>query len=131
MKRLAVVFGFLLLAGTSSLAFAGNPHFVGDPVISSSGNTLTVTGKEAGLGDESQIHVTVTADALCINGGGNHPKATNKTSATAAGDFPVQNGRAEFTLTATAVFQPPCDPPMTVRFENVVVTDAANGLTFP
>lgn len=112
-------------------AWAGNPHFVGDPVVTVSGNTLTVTGKEAGLGDEDQIHVTLTADAQCVNRGGNNPSAANKTTVSAAGDFPVQNGKAEFTLTATAVFQPDCSPPMSVVFSNVVVEDAANGLRFP
>jgi hypothetical protein len=97
--------------------------------VTTSGNTLTVSGKEAGLGDEAQIHVELTATALCINGGGNHPKATNKASVTASGDFPVQNGKAEFTLTGTAVFQPSCDPPMTVTFTDITVTDTTNGLT--
>ena len=41
----------------------------------------------------------------------------------AGGDFPVQNGKAEFTLTGTATFQPDCTPPMTVVFTNVVVCD--------
>src|SRR5262245_39099371 len=35
---------------------------------SASGNTLTVAGKEAGLGDEQQVHVVLNATALCING---------------------------------------------------------------
>jgi hypothetical protein len=67
---------------------------------------------------------------VCVNGGGNHPKAANKTSVSASGDFPVQNGKANFTLTATPSFQPNCSPPMTVRFTDVVVTDTTNGLTF-
>ena len=60
------------------------------------------------------------------------PKATNKTSVSAAGDFPVQNGKADFTLSATA-FQPECSPPMTVVFTDVNVTDTTNGLahSFP
>ena len=111
-------------------ALAGSPHFINSAFSSSvSGNTVTVSGKEAGLGDESQIHVVLSATALCINGGGKHPKAANKTSVSAAGDFPVQNGKANFTLTATATFQPSCSPPMTVEFTNVTVTDTTNGLT--
>src|SRR5215475_7204668 len=54
-------------------AWAGSPHFV-ECSVTTSGNTLTVDGKEAGLGDEDQITVVVTADALCINSGGNHPR---------------------------------------------------------
>jgi hypothetical protein len=111
-------------------ALAGSAHFINNAFsISRSDNTLTVTGKEAGLGDEAQIHVVLNATALCINPGGNHPKAANKESVSAAGDFPVQNGKADFTLSVTAVFQPDCTPPMEVRFTDVTVTDTTNGLT--
>jgi hypothetical protein len=111
-------------------ALAGSAHFINNAfTITRSDNTLTVSGKEAGLGDEAQIHVVLSATALCINGGGNHPKAVNKASVSAQGDFPVQNGKANFTLSVTATFQPPCDPPMTVAFTDVTVTDTTNGLT--
>ena len=48
----------------------------------------------------------LSATAQCINGGGNHPKAVNKESVQAAGDFPVQKGKAEGTLSVTATFRP-------------------------
>ena len=113
------------------LAWAGSPHFVDDTVqLTKSGNTLSVSGKEAGLGDEAQVHIVLSATALCINGGNNHPKAANKTSVSAAGDFPVQNGKADFgPLTATATFQPDCSPPMTVVFTNITVTDTTNNIS--
>jgi hypothetical protein len=114
----------------ATTASAGSPHFVDDQTKATiSGHTLTVNGKEAGLGDEAQIHVVLTAEAQCVNGGGNHPQAANKESFTAAGDFPVQNGQALFTLSVTAVFLPSCAPPMTVQYTSVVVTDTTNGLT--
>jgi hypothetical protein len=69
-------------------------------------DSLTVSGKEAGLGDEEQVHVVLSATALCINPGNNHPRAANRESVSAEGDFPVQNGKAEFTLTVT----PPSSP---------------------
>ena len=112
------------------VAWAGSPHFINNAFsITRSDDTLTVSGKEAGLGDEAQIHVVLSATALCINGGGNHPKAVNKASVSAAGDFPVQNGKADWTLSVTATFQPECSPPMTVAFTDVTVTDTTNGLT--
>jgi hypothetical protein len=111
-------------------AWAGSPHFVKSATeISVSGNTLTVSGKEAGLGDEEQIHVVLTATALCINGGGNHPKAVNKASFSSEGDFPVQNGKADFTLSLTATFQPDCSPPMTVSWTDISLTDTTNNIT--
>jgi hypothetical protein len=115
---------------TTSAGWAGSPHFVADTVTAiCSGNTLTVVGKEAGLGDEDQVHIVITATALCINGGGNHPKAVNKTSVSAGDNFPVQNGKADFSLTATATFQPDCNPPMTVEFTNITVTDTTNNIS--
>ncbi len=114
-------------------AWAGSPHFVGAISITRTDNSLTVSGKEAGLGNETQVHIEVTADAQCINPGGNHPEAGNKESFTVGGDFPVQNGKANFTLTLTATFQPDCSPPMTVVFTNVVVCDTEHAVceTFP
>lgn len=116
------------LAGLSLPAYAGSPHFVGTPTATISDNMVTVVGKEAGLGNETQIHVEVTADAQCVNRGDNKPQAANKQSFAAAGDFPVQNGKANFSVTVVAAFDPECSPPMSVVWSNVVVTDAANGL---
>jgi hypothetical protein len=90
---------------------------------------LSVTFKEAGLGNEEQVHVVLSADALCINNGGKHPKAVNEESVQAADDFPVQNGRAEGTLSVTATFQPECSPPMTVQFTNITLVDETSGAT--
>lgn len=119
---------FVVVVGYSSTAYAGNPHFVG--VHSSvSGSTLTVSGKEAGLGDETQVHIVLTATAECVNGGGRHPHAANKTSVSTEGDFPVQNGQATFSLSATASFQPDCSPPMSVVFSSITLTDVNHGVS--
>jgi hypothetical protein len=53
----------------------------------------------------------------------------NKESVSAEGQFPVQNGKAEFSLTLTATFQPECSPPMTVAFTDVTVTDLTTGIS--
>ena len=117
---------FLGIAMIAQMAFAGNPHFV-TADASRDGNTLTVSFKEAGLGNEAQVHVVLSATALCINNGGKHPKAVNKESVSSAGDFPVQNGKAEGTLSLTATFQPDCSPPMTVQFTDVSLVDETSG----
>ena len=131
MRRLRVP---LALAATLTLsaapAWAGSPHFVDDKVTATQdGDTLTVAFKEAGLGDEPQVHVVLTADAACINPGGNKPKAANKESFNVAGDFPVQRGSAEGELTVVATFQPSCSPPMSVEWSNVVLTDQTSGIS--
>ena len=132
MRRTAIIWSLIALsviAVGTQVAFAGSPHFVQDVTVTRSGNSLTVSGKEAGLGNEEQVHIVLTATAACINPGQHHPKAANKESVSAAGDFPVQNGKAEFTLTATATFSPDCSPPMTVVFTDVTVTDTTSGIS--
>lgn len=111
-------------------ARAGSPHFVGDPVASRDGDTLTVSGKLAGLGNEEQVHVVLVADMACVNPGGNEPKAENKGATIAEGDFPVQNGKALFTLSGVGTTDPDCSPPMTLVYSGVVVSVPNHGLTF-
>lgn len=117
----------LLFAGTST-AWAGSPHFI-NVSFSVSGDTLTVQGKEAGLGNEENVHIEVTATAECVNRGGNNPNADNKTDVSGGDDFPVQNGKAIFSLTLTADFQPDCSPPMKVVYTSIVVTDTTHGIS--
>jgi hypothetical protein len=126
----ALALAAVMVIGSTTAALAGSPHFVDDQLsVARSDNTLTVSGKEAGLGDEAQVHIVLSATASCINPGDNHPQAANKESLNAAGDFPVQNGKADFELSVTAVFQPSCSPPMTVVFSDVTITDTTNGVT--
>jgi hypothetical protein len=135
MRRLLVFTGAFASAVFAMIAFtvpawAGSPHFVANSITATrTDSSLIVAGKEAGLGDELQVNIQVTATALCINGGGNHPKAVNKASVSAEGQFPVQNGKADFSLTLTATFQPPCSPPMTVEFTDVTITDLTNSIS--
>ena len=131
MKRATIFVSVLLAFSAVTMldAWAGSPHFVGGITVTRDDNTLTVSGKEAGLGNEDQVHIVVEATALCINPGSKHPKAANKADVSAAGDFPVQNGKADFELSLTATFQPDCSPPMTVVFTDVTVTDTTNGIS--
>ena len=125
MKRrliIAAMLALAVLAPTTVPAWAGSPHFVGAPTITRSGDALTVSGKVAGLGDETQINVAVTADVACVNPGNNLPQAENKGATIAEGTFPVQNGKALFSLTGTGTTSPDCSPPITLRYSNVVVT---------
>jgi hypothetical protein len=124
----AALMALALSAIGAPVAWAGHPHFV-TLNATRSDNTLTVSGKEAGLGDEEQVHILVSATAECINKGGHHPKAVNKESVSEEGEFPVQNGKANFSLTVTATFQPECSPPMSVVFTDVTVTDTTNGIS--
>jgi hypothetical protein len=129
MRRLLLLAVLGLAAAAVAVpAWAGSPHFV-FVEVGKSGDTLTVTGKEAGLGNEAQVHIEVTATASCINPGSNHPKAANKETLSTGGDFPVQNGKADFSLSLTATLSPSCSPPMTIVWTDVTVTDTTNGIS--
>jgi hypothetical protein len=124
----------MLALTVGAVAAVSNAHFVGTPSITTSGNTLTASGKVAGLGNVEVITVTVSADAACINPGTKHPRAENKESVSFTADVPVQNGKANFSFTLTATFSPDCTPPMTVAWSNAsILVTAADGtrLTYP
>lgn len=117
-----MLMSLVLVCTCATVAWSGAPHFT-TCSVTVSGNTLTASGKEAGLGNESQVHIVLTADAACINPGGQDPKAANKDAVLAEGNFPVQNGKALFSLEGEATFQPNCSPPMSVTFSNISVCD--------
>jgi len=86
-KRLALCLSVLALAALSApQAMAANLHFVGRPTADMEGNTVVISGKVAGLGNEN-ITVTIEIDGevvvLCINPGGNEPPGQNKEPFTA------------------------------------------------
>ena len=112
-RILAILAAITFVGGVAATeAWGGSPHFISCSVTEA-GNTLTVNGKETGLGDEEQIHVVVSATASSINPVSNHPKAENKESVSAGEDVPVRNVKALFSIEVTATFQPDCSPPMT------------------
>jgi hypothetical protein len=96
-------------------AKAQSPHFISASAnIDSSTGDLIVSWKEAGLGNllpsPGSIDYEATAEATatygCINGGGKHPKATNKETVSgpvnAGGSFPIgKNGQITASLTIT------------------------------
>src|SRR5438128_2923016 len=125
MRRVTMLAICLLAVASfmTTTAWAG-AHQVGACTLTQSGNTLTIEGKEAGLGIlVDTVSISFSADASCINPGSNKPKAANKTTVSGSGNFTVNNGKADFKLTGTATFQPNCTPPMTVVYSNVTVTD--------
>ncbi len=72
------------LVATSTLAWAVSPHFVGKVTASSSGTTVQVCWKEAGVGANQNIDYTASANAtatyVCKTNAGTCPNAANKTT---------------------------------------------------
>ncbi len=142
MLRIALVLisaiAAVLIAATAALA--DSPHFLfADNSVGSTG-ALTTSFKEAGLGTgTTSVSITLKADSSalyqCFNNGGNHPKAGNKETVSAAlqtsGTFPVRNGQT----TGSLMVGPPgagsfsCPSGQTlflqsVTYSNTIVSDA-------
>jgi hypothetical protein len=137
-----VIFSFLL-AGVPApaLATSASFHFAN---ASASGLNLVVTFKETGLGNTgfSSVTIDVSAQASatyqCFNGGGNHPKAGNKTTVNGpvggAGNFPVSNGQTTGAITVSlpgpGSFSCPSGQNLVLEsgsYSNITITDATLG----
>jgi hypothetical protein len=133
----AALAAIVLAAGPAA---ADSPHFIseGTASITSTGAYNVSKFKEAGLGNTVTTEaITLSASAnatyACINGGGNHPKATNKQSVTGqvsnTGSFPVRNGSTTGSLSVgpppAGPFKPPCSPPQTVALVFVSYTNVS------
>lgn len=148
MKRLWIAFcaPLLIMLAMAQPAFAQNEHFI-RVSAELTGTNLTVSFKEAGLGNNQNIDYLLTADStvtyVCVNRGGANPSASNKTTITgpvsATGTFSSgKNGQ----VTASLTLQPPgpgdfsCPPGQSlaiaqVSYFNVVLTDTTNNVTEP
>ncbi len=139
----AVAIAILAFAAVAS---AQSPHFVRASASGpNSAGQLPVSFKEAGLGDNQLITYVASADSTatyaCINGGGNHPKATNKETVSgpvsATGTFSSgKNGSISQTLTlnppSAGSFSCPSGQRLvlaSVSYTNVAITDSTNSVT--
>jgi hypothetical protein len=127
----------------SATATSGAHFFSTNASINDSG-ALVVSWDEAGVGQQT-VDYTLTANGTatyaCINGGGNHPKATNKATVngpvSASGSFPAtKNGRVSGSLSAgppsAGSFSCPSGQDLvlaSVSYSNIVLTDTTNGVT--
>ena len=141
---------FVLACLAATTAWATSPHFVNDSAsVSSTTGFLTVSWKEAGLGNNQNIDYTLSATETagydCINGGGNHPSATNKATVTgavsASGQFNSGNN-GQITESLTVGNPPPgpgnfsCPSGQTlvlgcVSYTDVSLEDTTNSLFAP
>lgn len=130
-----------LAAGTASASTSG-AHFTASNSSVNSAGSLVATFSEGGLGNEN-VHYTLSANGsatyACINGGGNHPKAANKETASAAvnsgADVQAKNGHASGSITAgppASTLQCPGGQTFVlacVSYTNIVLTDTTNNVT--
>jgi hypothetical protein len=133
------------LGVAAGLTFAASAHFVRGPNASLNGTNgnVTVTWKEAGLGDTTQIDYMATANGSaryqCVNRGGKCPAASNKQDAlgpvSASGAFfSGKNGAINGSLT----FEPPAGTlrcpggqvlkMVSASFTDIALSDLTNGV---
>ena len=109
MRRLSgVAVAALLAIGLfAQAALAASPHFL-RASAARSGNNLTVSFKEAGLGNSAitiEAGATATRTDQCVNNGGQVPsdpkKTTTSSAVKASGVFTPKNGSVTGSLTLT------------------------------
>ena len=134
------------------VVLASSPHFISasDALFAVAGGSnvdagdLVVSFKEAGLGNNQNIAYTAAANGsavyACINGGGNHPSASNKVTVngpvSASGEFSSgQNGSISQSLTieepSPGTFSCPGGQTFvlaSVSYTGVSITDTTNGV---
>jgi hypothetical protein len=135
--RFTLLFIMAMSMSVVVLATSASFHFAN---ASASGLQLVVTFKETGLGNTGfqSVTIDVTADATatyqCFNGGGNHPKAGNKTTVSGpvsgGGNFPVSNGQTTGAITVSlpgpGSFSCPSGQNLVLEsgtFANIIITD--------
>jgi hypothetical protein len=134
---------FAAILAFAAPASAAAPKFHSATSSVNNAGSLVVNFDERGLGN-TNIDYTLAADATavyaCINGGGNHPQATNKETVnaevTAAGSFEPKNGRVVASLSAgppsAGAFSCPSGQRLvlaSVSYTNIVLTDTTNGVS--
>jgi hypothetical protein len=106
--------GLFLATILQATAFAQSPHFIHDATVSAIGTdgTISISFKEAGLGSDQLITYAMggsfVADYGCVNHGGNHPSASNKTAE--SGNIAVTgsfNSGKNGSISGTISFTPP------------------------
>jgi hypothetical protein len=146
MRQAKVVLGVLgTLMLTAGIGWAANPHFVGKVTATlNADGSLTVSWKEAGLGDNQNIDYVASAVASatfnCVNNGGQCPNAANKTTVegpvSAPGTF---NSGKNGQITASLTIQPPGAGEFTcpsgqaltlseISYTGITITDNTNGI---
>lgn len=111
MQRLWIIVVALVAVGLSAaVATAQNPHFVGQPicVLSEDGDTVTCTGKIAGVG-KVPVDVTAVIPGGCANKPGHQPPG--QVTAT-EGDIVPRGGRINFNVSLSL----DCPPGLTPVF---------------
>jgi len=140
MKRLLLV--PLVVAAALVLfavpALADSPHYVQGPSATVQGNSLVVSWKAAGLGNQATENFaltgTVTATSQCFTKSGNPVNGVPKSDTTqvnASGTFPVRNGQVTGSFTVSPLSTLTCTGNQHVVILSVVFDLTLTGAGLP
>jgi hypothetical protein len=133
MRRLTLTIGLGLLvvayAASSAMAKTGSSsgaHYLSDPAVTVSGNTLTVSGRAAGLGNVGSVTIdlsgTVDVSSRCYTKSNNKPQANNKQESISVDqtqDVPARNGSVSFSFDVSPLSTLTCPPGQRVVLESI------------
>jgi hypothetical protein len=101
---LSLLFALILTALLAVPALAASPHFITGPDYTIANNTVTATGKIAGLGNRDVTAVLdVTFSTQCRNPGENVAPGQNASSSTTLTGLHPENGNLVFSISTTPV----------------------------
>jgi hypothetical protein len=138
-----VVIAALAVWAGSAAATSGAHFFSATGSVDNSG-ALVVTWDEAGVGQQQVDYTltvtTATATYACINGGNNHPKASNKetfsSGLSTGGTFTPDNGRVTGSLSVGPVSAESFACPngqrlvlASVSYSGITLTDTTNNVS--
>jgi hypothetical protein len=141
---LASVIGAIAALTPAAASATSGAHFFSATGSVNNAGALVASWDEAGVGQQ-QVDYVLTADSTanyaCINGGGNHPKATNKETVSGPLTSPQtgflpQNGRVRGSIAVGPIsagsFSCPSGQTLvlaSVSYTNIVLTDVTNGVS--
>lgn len=133
-----------LIVWAAPASATSGAHFFSATGSVNNDGALVVSWDEAGVGQE-QVNYVLTADSTavyaCINGGGKHPKAANKETASGPLTSPEvgflpQNGRVQGSISLGPIsagsFSCPNGQKLvlaSVSYTNIVLTDTTNNVS--
>ena len=133
MRRITLIIGLslLLVALTvgSVMAKTGassGAHYLDEPTVTVSGNTLTVSGRAAGLGNVGSVTIdldgTVDVSSRCYTKSNNKPQAANKQETINVDqeqNVPARNGSVTFSFDVTPLSTLTCPPGQRAVLESI------------
>jgi hypothetical protein len=139
MRKVTVLLAVVVAAIAVPTAIAASAHWVTGPTLTISGNSLTITGKAAGLGNtvgfaDFSLTGSVNVSSRCYTKSGNKPQAANKQETISVDQdqpFAVRNGTVTPSFTVTPLSTLTCPKGQVVVIESITYDLFLTSADFP